>query len=42
MYRDFSEKSKNELMGLVSQVENEKYPISLIGLVIDGMILSLG
>lgn len=24
MYRDFSEKSKNELMGLVSQVENEK------------------
>lgn len=24
MYRDFSEKSKNELIGLVSQVENEK------------------
>lgn len=24
MYRDFSEKSKNELLGLVSQVENEK------------------
>ena len=24
MYRDFSEKSRNELLGLVSQVENEK------------------
>lgn len=42
MYRDFSEKSRNELLGLVSQVENEKYQTLQIGLETAGTILNRG